>query len=458
MFEIGSAQKAILTAALASATLWTSCGYGSGTMYTPPPSGTSAALINVTDAPSDRVLSFALTIDSIMLVASDGSGVVVSNAPHRVEVTHTSGSAEPLAVTVIPQGTFTAARIAVSSPDVSFISLLGDAVQKNNVGGATTVNIPFAQPLVVGATPMVLTLDFDAAGSITIDTATNAVTVNPVATIRTAQVPGSGGEAGEDAEDGEFEHFVGQVTTVSGSNFTAKSLDTTVMFATDTNTEFNVVNGVQGLANRIVRVEATTKPDGTPLAKEVEVLSAAGGEVEGLINMTTGSPEVTSFSIVVQDGAGTSVPNTLLGGFITATINAETTQFRVDNGNIELGGLNLPAFNRAFLSKGQRVEIDAVEGSTGSNITADSVKLVPQALTGSITNASNTGFSLTVANDSAFQLLSGIGTLQVLTQQNTEFKNGASITNGATVRVRGLVYFNAIDHSFTMVAGRISTP
>jgi len=134
------------------------------------------------------------------------------------------------------------------------------------------------------------------------------------------------------------------------------------------------------------------------------------------------------------------------------------TRFRVDNGDIDLGGLNVPDFNASSLSKGQSVEVDAVENSSGSQIVPDSVKLQSQALTGVISNASSSQFTLTGADDSAFKLLTGTGTLKVLTQRNTELKNNVTIANGTSVKVRGLVFFDPSSNSFTMVAGRISTP
>lgn len=461
MFQPADVRKqslALVLLTITSAFLWMSCGgySASGGTVAPPPPGSTNAVVNFTDAPSDRVTSFELTIDSFTLVSGNGSTVQVFNNPRRVEVTHASGSSEPLSVSVFPQGTFTSAILAVSNPDVTFVDAFGNNVEKKNLGTPTTLTIPFNPPLVVGSTPIVLTIDFNAAGSIQIDTATNHVTVNPVASVFHQDVPGSGGEPGEDPDDGEFEHFIGLVTTVSGSSITVDSRGTAITFATDSSTEINTAGGVSGLANQMVRVEARTMQNGLPLAKEVEVISAAGGEIEGLIGVTVGSP-VTSFSLVVQDASGPNVTDALLGDFITANINPDVTRFRVDNGNIDLGGLNLADFNAASLSKGQSVEIDAVEGSSGSQIVPDSVKLQSQALSGVISNASGSQFTLTLANDSAFRLLTGTGTLKVLTQRNTELKNNITISNGASVKVRGLVFFDPNTGSYTLVAGRIST-
>jgi hypothetical protein len=422
-----------------------------------PPSGGTAAVVNITDSPSDRVVSFEVTINSLTLIASDGSSVVVFNTPRRLEVTHSSGSAEPLGVTVFPQGTFTSAKVVVASPDVSFIDDSGHAIEKKNAGATSTITIPFSPTLVVGTTPVVLTIDFNAAGSINIDLANNTVTVNPTANGRHDDVPGSSGEAGEDVENGEFEHFVGQVTGVSGSNFTVNSNGTSVTIATDSGTSFEEGATLASLVvNAMVRVEARTMQNGTPLAKEVEILSAVANESEGIITSTTGSP-VSSFSVVVQDGAGSGMNDAMLGALLNVTVNGQT-RFRIDQGNIDLGGLNLPDFNASSLSKGQRIEADANAAPAGGSLTAGSVKLQSQALTGTISNASSSQFTLTLANDSAFKLLTGSGTLTVFTQRNTEMKNNVTITNADNVKVRGLVFFDPNSNSFTMVAGRISAP
>jgi hypothetical protein len=461
MYRFGVVRKTFLAGTLSTITsvlLWTSCGgyMSSGGIVTPPP-GSTAAVVNITDSPSDRVVSFEVTINSLTLIASDGSSVVVFNTPRRLEVTHSSGSAEPLGVTVFPQGTFTSAKVVVSSPDVTFIDDSGHTVEKQNAGSTSTITIPFSPALVVGTTPTVLTIDFNAAGSININLGSNSVTVNPTAEGRHDDVPRSGGEAGEDVENGEFEHFIGQVTGISGSNFTVNANGTSITFATNSSTSFEEGATLGSITvNAMIRVEARTQQNGTPLATEVELLSQIANESEGIITSTTGSP-VTSFKFVVQDGAGSGMNDAMLGSALTINLN-DQTRFRVDDGNIDLGGLNLPDFNASSLSRGQRVEADADAAPASGAVTAESVKLQSQALTGVISNASGSQFTLTLPDDSAFKLLTGNGTLTVLTQSNTELKNNASITNGAVVKVRGLVFFDPNANSFTMVAGRISTP
>jgi hypothetical protein len=41
---------------------------------------------------------------------------------------------------------------------------------------------------------------------------------------------------------------------------------------------------------------------------------------------------------------------------------------------------------------------------------------------------------------------------------NGQLKNGATVTAGATVRVRGLLFHDATTGVYTMAAGRITTP
>ncbi|HEU5402103.1 MAG TPA: DUF5666 domain-containing protein [Terriglobales bacterium] len=471
MVRIGAVHKSFQAGTLltvVSVLLWTSCGgmsNGPGATLTPIPRGSTPIVVSITDSPSDRVVSFELTIDSITLTATDGSTVVLSNSSHRVEVTHLSGSAEPLLLTSIPQGTYTAAKVVVSKPDVAFIDDSGHEIEKNDVAATQTINITLNPPLVVANTPVVLTVDFNAAGSIDINLATGTVTVNAEAEAHHDEVPGGSQQDGEDVDNGELEHVIGQVSGVSGAAFTVSDNvgGTTITFVTDGNTKFEDGATLASLVNAMVRVEAETQQNGQPLAKEIELLNMNGSEAEGLITATTGSP-VTSFTVVVHDGSGLGMTDSMLGTTLTLNVN-DQTRFRVDAGDIQLGGLNLPDFNASSLSKGQRVEADAEnsvtedhssdQGGTGGAV--ESVKLERQALTGTVSNPSNSQFTLTLADDSAFKLLTGVGTLTVLMQQNTDVKDIA-VSSGANVRVRGLLFFDPNSGSLTMVAGRISAP
>jgi hypothetical protein len=62
-------------------------------------------------------------------------------------------------------------------------------------------------------------------------------------------------------------------------------------------------------------------------------------------------------------------------------------------------------------------------------------------------------FTLTVANDSVFAMLSGKTTVTVSWQQGTDLHKLTSVNNGDTVRVRGLVFYAGA--RFNMIARRI---
>ena len=89
-------------------------GYNSSnqTNYNPTPAGqtaTSHAAINIGDAPSDRVIAFELTINSVVLTASDNTTVSVLAQPRRIELTHLAATTEPLVLMNIPQGRYKSA-------------------------------------------------------------------------------------------------------------------------------------------------------------------------------------------------------------------------------------------------------------------------------------------------------------------------------------------------------------
>jgi primosomal replication protein N len=64
---------------------------------------------------------------------------------------------------------------------------------------------------------------------------------------------------------------------------------------------------------------------------------------------------------------------------------------------------------------------------------------------------------LTLSPTSAFGIISGTTSIPVTIVSGTEVKSGTSITAGATVRVRGLIFFNATGNTYSMIAARIDS-
>jgi len=451
--------------ALTTAMLLAACGGGNNVAQNPmPPSptgspGSTAISVNVGDAPSDRVIAFELTINSIVLTRSDNSTVSLLSTPRRIEVTHLAGTSEPLVLSSVPQGSYTSATISVSAPEVVFIDNTGRPVEREFPTFSKTVTVNFNPPLSVGTTPLVLTLDANVGASVSIDPVSGTVTVNPTFNIANLPLPAAGHDDDQRPENGELEHIVGQVTSISASSFTIKlgQSGVTMTFNVNSQTRFDDFGSLSALpANALVRVEGVTQQDGTLLAKEVELLAGEAMEAEGLVTSVTGNP-ATSFTFVIHDGAGTMLNAGMLGTTVTVTVDSRT-EFTVDPDNIDLSALSLPAFSASTISKGQRVEAESeVENEHGMTGTVRRVKLEQQALTGTVSALSGGQFTLTVADDSAFKLLTGKSTITVFTQRNTEVRN-LTVSNGLSVRVRGLLFFDPSRATYTLVAGRITNP
>lgn len=341
---------------------------------------------------------------------------------------------------------------------MEFVNNAGQVVEAVATLTTDTATVNFSPSLTLGSTPMALNFDFDLAASLTLNTSSNTATVTPTFTASTATVVA---ENEQNDENGEMEDITGSVTNVSAPMFTISVQQTaqSLTFTTNSNTAFEGVTGVSGLTNgMIVEVDGVTQADGSLLAKKVEVKENNGMELEGLVTSVTGLP-ATQFQIVVQDEDSPSSNMPTLGSTVTVNVTGSTS-FRFDNEEVDLSNLTFtPAFDANTLGKAQRVEVDATAPGT-SPVTADKVKLKEQALSGTVSASSSSGgqttFTLTVAPDSAFALLTGSTTLTVVKQPGTELKGITSIVDGEAVRARGLLFFNGT--TYTLVAKRVSAP
>jgi Domain of unknown function (DUF5666) len=445
------------------AILLSACGGSNGgpvnSSPSPVPAGTqnSTAVVNVSDAPSDRLVALEVTIYSIALTRSDGSSVSVLSSTRKIEATHIAGTTEGLALSSIPQGTYVGAVISVSSPEIAFINNAGQVVEQENPAFTASVTTPISPALVVGTGPVVLNFDVNAKNSVAIDLVSGNVTFTPTFTVLTASVPPAGQESEEEDQNGAFNHVVGQITAVSATGFTINVGQSgwRVTFKVNSSTRFdNGATFANIVVNSLVRVEGVTQADGSFLANEIEVLGANPlQEAEGIVTTTFGNP-VSSFSMLLHDGSGGMVTPGMLRSTIPVQISPSTA-FRVDNGDLDINGWSLPQFSPASLSKAQRIEVDGVQNSGG--LTATAVKLQQQALTGIISALANSQFTLTLPSDSAFSLLTGMTEVTIYVSKSASI-DGVTLVNGATVKVRGLLLLNPSQGSFQFVASGVSSP
>jgi len=463
-------QLAAVTFVLGLALFTTACGGsssaipnpGPGPSPGPAPTPNTVAQVKIGDAPADRVVSFEVTVGPITMTPTSGSGVTVLSGTRRLELTHLSGTNEPLALLNVPQGSYSSASITVSSPEVTFINSLGAIVKLEPVfSQAITVN--FSPAITVGANSTVVNIDLNVANSLTFDAQGNVSGVNLSASSFTLFSADVAAEDKQGHDDGELEDTTGTITAVNGDSFTllVGQNGVSLTFTTDANTQFN--DGASLTANIMVTVEGITKSDGTLYAKEVEgIEDASGVEAEGLITQVTGN-SATQITFLADDGLGSGMDDTKVGGTITASVGG--ARYKVNKSNIDnsgIGGLpSLPTFpfDETTVHAGQRIEIESVNSMDGTSVVAEKVKLQQQSLVGTVTalprptSAGPVTFTLTVPTDSAFAMLSGNTQITVYWQTGTDLHKLTSVKNGDTVRVRGLIFFTG--SSFNMIARRI---
>lgn len=454
-----------LLAGILPAILAGSTGCGGGSSMTTLGTRQPATQVRISDAPADRVVTFEVNVGPITVTPSGGAAFTVLAGTQRVELSHLSGTSQPLVILDVPQGSYTTMSIILSNPEVAFINNLGAVVKlEPPLSQAVTINLSPA--VTVGTAASVVSIDLNLANLLTFDSQGNVVGVTPSASafsVSAVAVPAENNQ--EHAENGELEDITGTVTSISGTSFTMTVGQSGVplTFTTDGNTEFKDGASLSTLMNTIVKVEGLTKPDNTLYAKEVEGVEDNNGmESDGLVTQVVGNP-ATQLNIVAQDGSGSGMDDTKVGSTLVVAVTG--AQYKVSQGNIDssgIGGLpsspNFP-FDATTVHAGQRVEVESASMINGTAIVAEKVKLQQQALTGTVsglsgpTSAGPVTFTLTVASDSAFAMLSGQTTVTVFWQPGTDLHNLTNVNNSDQVRVRGLVFFTG--SSFNLIARRI---
>jgi len=458
---------------LAGTIALTSCGGGSApnSMLATAAPQSAMVTVNIGDGPNDRVAALEVTIASISLTNTAGTAVPVLTSPVQIELRRLADAFRPISLMSVPAGTYTQANLQLSAAEITVVDpTTGKLVEKKLPVSSTPISIKLTSPLVLTTQAATVNLDFNLASSVSIDAAGN-ITFSPSISATTGMVRPDK-ENQDDVAEGEVEEVVGAVTDVSSPKFTIVlgPGPQTLTFVTNSLTEFKGVGSLPAIMKgTIVEVRAVTQTDGTMLATKVEVEvedeNEAEAEAEGLVVSTTGTP-VTQFAILVRDRSGDSSKSSPLGTTLTVNVNS-STKFDVDVDVIDLTNLSFkPTFDATSLAKGQNVEAEMNsqefeaedEHSGGMAITADKVRLKQQALTGTVSALTQNGnastFTLTVAADSVFAMLTSQTTVTVFVQPSTDVRTTPA--NGATVQVRGLLFFTG--GKYNLVAHRIDQP
>jgi hypothetical protein len=426
------------------ALLLTGCGGGSSTNQVS--TGAGQLVVQTGDAVNDQIAKLELTISSITLTGVSPTATTANllSKPGEVEFTHQAGTFEPLTLANLPPGTYNGATVTISGAEVVVLNA-GVPTKVSATVSGSPVTVTFAN-ITVTSTPLFLNFDLDLAASVVLNgTPITSATITPKFNVTSAATPPAGGEGNEDHDDGEMDDVHGSVKAINAPNFTITTNSTDITFATDANTRFK--DGITQLSDLkvgdIVEVDAVTKSDGTKLATKVERESSQNGEeVEGLISALDNP--LTKITVIHQeDSTGNSnAPVTVDIGVNSSTVYS----VRTDKLNI-----TAPAFDATHIGKGQRIEADSSNNVTP--LLATKVKLREQALIGTVAASpapTASGFTITISPTSAFGTLSGATSVAVT------FANGATLKTtpvaGATIRARGLVFFNA--GTYSMIAVR----
>jgi len=131
----------------------------------------------ITDAPSDQLVAFTLTLNSITLTDSAGQTASILPSATTIEICHLNGGQAPLVTASIPQDTYTSATIAFSNPQITYINSSGAAVSITPTLTTTSFKFTFPTPFTVSNSSTSLLVDLLAGPSVTISGTT--VTVNP---------------------------------------------------------------------------------------------------------------------------------------------------------------------------------------------------------------------------------------------------------------------------------------
>jgi hypothetical protein len=432
----------------------------------------------ITDAPSDQLVAFSLTIDSIVLNGSKGSATVLST-PTTIEICHLNGIQAPLVTANIAQDTYTSAVITFSSPEITYISSAGAAITVTPTLATTsyTYTFPMPGPFTISSSSSGALL-FDLIASKSVNIVGTTVTVTPTFTVTgvpaASAVPPPG-------QNGTGMQQMATVVSVSGTSLTLEP-GSGPNFTVTTNSS-TLLQGFSALsaltAGELVQVDFILLPGPCPLSVSnaciapppvllaTRIQLAQPTAVGPPINLLTGpvlSVSSGGFKMALMQGLGVAASAAATTSIVTVTTNSSTV-YAIAPQFVSLSALPFtPTFTSANLSPGQTVGVVASVVSPVPNwtATATNVTLMPQTLGGTVTAISTVGtwtaYTLSLPSGSAFATLSGASAVTVYTNANTApppptpFSTAPPIAVNSVVRFNGLV-FSTGGGAFAMVAG-----
>jgi hypothetical protein len=446
--------------------------------------------IRLGSEPNDRIVSLSLTLNSLQATNSGAGNINLLTNPDTFEFTRSAVVTNPVASLDIYQDTYSALVFPDMTGEVVFLDFCGRRLTQSFAMPAQTVPVNF----VVGANPLVLNAFLDLSKSFTItDTSgpvqrragtspyapacgTSTFTVNTL--VLTAQSAAPNPAVGQ-PESGSIAFMVGTVNSVDTTNHTLTIQPTdgeAMQFSYDLTGGTTFLDGADPsmLTGMMVAIDGVTEAaDGSMFATKVDFIdTTSGSELHGLLSGY--APDGVNYNLIVDGGDGANVTSGLIGNNVS--IDWTAASCRVNSGNLDLSGSSDLVFDPDHLFFGQFVEVEGdtllVPDPNSSNaglLQPTWIELEQQTITGLVQNYdSQTGtFSLAIAaNSPLFDINPGLISVTVRQIPQTYLRNLSSISNGAQVKVRGLLFvdpkYTTANYqpgnpvAFIMVAGRVS--
>lgn len=385
----------------------------------------SFTLVADTLPANPSILSFKVSVTSVVLTPASGSAQTLTPATAVVDLMRLQSDTAFLGtLSSVPSGNYTV-QVAFSNPEVTFLNDTASAITAGSAScasasvcvfsfsasgtptiGSFTVNVSANGQQGVG-------IDFNLNNAISLSSGALSVNFNPSSPVLSAfTLPRSNANLGSNQLD-LIEDFTG-VVGLNGSAVTLTSPTRGTLTATaDSSTNFDpdpsgtlCLTGTSTLSacvssGQIASMDAVLNSNGTFSIREIEPLFSTQQDiVEGLVFSTN---TTTQFSVAVTDKTQAS-SGSLIGGLRTAdllTVNIPSAQpFFVDT-----KGLLVPAGSKGLFQgqtdtsavhPGQAVAIHvtaftAANGSTIASATAGTVTLRWSRLIASLTGATQPG-------------------------------------------------------------------
>lgn len=416
-----------------------------------------------TDAPMDAVTSFAVQVQGVTLTSDTGTTASLISGTPTVDFARFNGLQTLLDMNAVPIGTYTSVTITLGSATIGYLDTTTTEPTLQTEAATLTTNsvtITLDKPLTVttDGSPVGLRVDFDLADSIAVDS-TGAITgtVTPTFDVNTVT---------NDDSRAHIDELVAAVTTVPSATTEPSSFvvtgphgqSFTVNTTTDTDWDGDATLASLTTSSIVLVAGQLDKATQTLNADEILILSQTGFYAGGLVTyVTPPTGTATSFDFYVRSVLPSST-GVQLGQIATVNLTG-AEDFNVHWMRNPFADF---LFNSSGLVAGQNISV----GGTAANAASASAVTVSRVTLG------NWGFDGTVVAGSQS---SGHGTFQMqitgfagvlVTQPVTVYLGGhsdfrygcssmGSLTDGASIRVVGLLLKNPSDGSLVLLGRHI---